>query len=111
MISRNIATTLLAGCAVAALAVNADSAFAQSDQDSAFAIEEVIVTARKRGENLQDVPATITAFTADDLDHMGVSSMRDYAKIIPNFFLVETQNSVFTFVHIRCISQILHTDP
>ena len=110
MISRNFVTTLLAGCAVAALTVNADSAYAQSSGDGAFAIEEIIVTARKRGENLQDVPATITAFTADDLDNMGVSSMRDYAKIIPNFFLVETQNSGFTFVNIRGITQMRNLD-
>lgn len=74
-------------------------------------LEEILVTARKREENLQEVPVTIAAFTEDDIDRIGVSSMRDYAKLIPNFFLVETQNQSFTFINIRGITQMRNTDP
>ncbi|MFQ5659835.1 MAG: TonB-dependent receptor [Gammaproteobacteria bacterium] len=75
------------------------------------ALEEVVVTARKRAEDIQDVPVAMTALTADDIDSVGVSSMRDYAKLVPNLFLVETQASSFTFVNIRGISQMRNTDP
>ena len=47
-------------------------------------IEEIIVTARKRGnEVLQDIPATITALTQDTLEKMGVSDFTDFAYQIP----------------------------
>ena len=74
-------------------------------------LEEIVVTARKREENLQDAPATIAAFTEDILESIGVSSMRDYAQLVPNMFMIETQNSSFTFVNIRGITQMRNTDP
>ena len=74
-------------------------------------LEEIIVTARKRDENLQDTPAVISAFTEDMLENIGVSSMRDYAQLVPNMFMIETQNSSFTFVNIRGITQMRNTDP
>ena len=36
-------------------------------------LSEIIVTAQKRAQNLQDVPAAISAFSADDLAQRGVS--------------------------------------
>ena len=41
--------------------------FAQEPAGASPAIEEVIVTARKREANIQDTPVSIQAFTADDL--------------------------------------------
>lgn len=74
-------------------------------------LEEVVVTARKRGEDMQDVPVAMSAFTSADLEAIGVSSMRDYMSQVPNVFMVETQASSFTFVNIRGISQMRNTDP
>ena len=53
----------------------------------------------------------ITAFSEAALESIGVSNMRDYAQLVPNMFMVETQNSSFTFVNIRSISQMRNTDP
>ena len=55
----------LRGLALATVAAVAlpDFALAQS-----IALEEIVVTARKREENLQDIPIAITAFSADDID-------------------------------------------
>ena len=103
---------LVPGVAIAALYTFAVGAQTSADQgDEATTIEEIVVQARKRGESLQEVPVTVSAFTADDIDAIGVSNMRDYAKLIPNFFLVETQNKSFTFVNIRGITQQRNTDP
>ena len=74
-------------------------------------LEEITVTARKREENLQDTPAVISAFTENMIESIGVSSMRDYANLVPNMFLVETQASAFTFVNIRGVTQFRNTDP
>lgn len=48
------------------------------------ALEEVIVTATKRSEKLQDVPVSVTAMTADQLSQQGVFSTADLNGAIPN---------------------------
>ncbi|RNL66766.1 TonB-dependent receptor [Zhongshania marina] len=53
-----------------------DVANAQSDI-STKVIEEVIVTAQKHSENLQDVPIAITAFSGEQLDSFGANSTQD----------------------------------
>ena len=49
------------------------------------AIEEVVVTARKRQESLQDVPVSITPFTAQDMAQRGYVGMEDIAAATPGF--------------------------
>ena len=46
-------------------------------------IEEIVVTTRKRAENLQDVPIVITAFTAQTLLNKGISDIEDLTKFTP----------------------------
>ncbi|MSO98883.1 MAG: TonB-dependent receptor [Rhodospirillaceae bacterium] len=65
------------GFAVACLATTAIVGLVQP----AFAqIEEIVVTTRKRSENLQDVPIVVTAFTAENLERKGVGSLADVLK-------------------------------
>lgn len=47
-------------------------------------IEEIVVTARKRQEALQEVPITITAFSESDLQDYGFETARDIARATPN---------------------------
>ena len=47
------------------------------------AIEEVVVTATKREESLQDVPVAVTALTEDALREVGVSNFEDYVLQLP----------------------------
>ena len=47
-------------------------------------IEEIIVTARKRTESLQDVPISVMAFSGDDIVKQGIKSLEDYARLIPS---------------------------
>ena len=46
-------------------------------------IDEITVTARKKEENLQDVPLSITAFTADNLERAGIRNLDDVAAFTP----------------------------
>ncbi len=48
------------------------------------ALEEIVVTARKREESLQDVPLSITAFSADFIEKNGIRSIDDVAKLTPS---------------------------
>ena len=47
-------------------------------------LEEITVTARKRAENLQDVPTAITAVTESQLDERGSVELIDLSKTVPN---------------------------
>ena len=47
-------------------------------------IEEVIVTATKRPESLQDVPVAVSAIQEETLDQLGVSNFEDYLIQLPN---------------------------
>jgi iron complex outermembrane recepter protein len=50
---------------------------------SAIALEEIIVTAQKRSENVQDVPIAISAFSANELSKAGVQSYNDIGMVTP----------------------------
>ena len=47
-------------------------------------LEEITVTARKRAENLQDVPQSIDVYTAKDLQNLSISRFEDYATKTPS---------------------------
>lgn len=66
-------------------------------------LEEVVVTARKRSENLQEVPISITAFTAADIESAGIQRPADFIGLIPNVTIVDASNVGDTQVSIRGI--------
>ncbi|MCB2108570.1 MAG: TonB-dependent receptor [Rhodobacteraceae bacterium] len=51
--------------------------WAQSQQAQAVGLEEIVVTARKRAESLQDIPVSVTAFTADQIERAGFLDLED----------------------------------
>ena len=65
------------------------------------ALEEVVVTARKRTENLQDVPIAISAIDETTIQRAGVERAGDYISLIPNVTIVDTANVGDTQVSIR----------
>ncbi len=84
----------LASCAAVAMmsglggaAMAAETAAAATNTDAAVSsqpVEEVIVTAQRRTENIQNVPATIQAFTGATLDKLNITTFQDILKITPN---------------------------
>lgn len=46
-------------------------------------LEEIVVTARKREESLQDVPVAVTAFSAASIESIGLNNLQDLAKFSP----------------------------
>jgi iron complex outermembrane receptor protein len=67
------------------------------------AIEEVVVTARKRDESLQEVPIAITAFTEQTIEKAGIERPADFIALMPNVTIVDTANVGDTQVSIRGI--------
>jgi iron complex outermembrane receptor protein len=100
-VSRFVSLTL----AAAAASVSGQVAFAQEADASAEALEEVVVTtARQRAENLQDVPASITAITASTLEAAAVDRAGDFIRLTPGVSLVQTAEVADAQVNIRGIN-------
>lgn len=66
----------------AALSVTLSQAAAQSNEGAV--LEQVIVTAQKRQENLQEVPLSITALGTAKLEELRVTDFADYSKFLPS---------------------------
>jgi outer membrane receptor protein involved in Fe transport len=83
----------LTAAILAALGVHAGGAYAASDDtDTAAAstsLEEVIVTAQRRSESIQDVPITIQAISGAQLAQMNVTTFDDVIKLLPNVTISE----------------------
>lgn len=74
-----------------------------AQQGGAAAIEEVVVTARKRSESLQDVPIAITAFTEQTIERAGIERPADFISLMPNVTIIDSANVGDTQVSIRGI--------
>jgi len=66
-------------------------------------IEEVVVSARKRAENLQEVPIAVTAFTEAQIESAGIQRPADFISLMPNVTMVDSANVGDTQVSIRGI--------
>jgi iron complex outermembrane receptor protein len=80
-------------------AVRVQEAAPQRPISSNRMIEEIVVTAQKREESLQDIPLSVSAFSADKLEAMGVQTIQDLPNITPG--LTITNDAGFTEVFLR----------
>ena len=72
--------SLHVGLAVSAILSSA----AMAQQGSAFALEEVLVTAQKRSESMQDVPISVQAFSANAIERLGANTLSDLGTAAPS---------------------------
>jgi len=91
-----LTTALLASSMLTAVAAHA--------QDTGtIALEEVVVTAQKRSENLQDVPVSIQALGEAKLEQLQVSNFTDYVKYLPSVSF-QTTSPGFSNVYFRGVA-------
>lgn len=111
MMRRNIHTHFTVAAVVAAIVFMDAAAVlnpAHAQGRSAALIEEIVVTARKREENLQDAPIAVSAFTGEALDFRGVTEIDRLDQFVPNLVLNESptySNVTNAAVYIRGIGQ------
>ena len=80
------ATTAVAASIFAGVFAGTAHAAAAADAPAATTtIEELVVTAEKREQNLQDVPVAISAFTNKQRDLVGINSIQDFTNFTPGF--------------------------
>jgi iron complex outermembrane receptor protein len=89
--------------AVTAIACAAPEVYAQN-------LEEVVVSARKRNETLEDAPISVKAFTESEIRSAGISTPQDFVDLTPNVTLVQTQNAGNSFLNIRGVSQARNSE-
>jgi iron complex outermembrane receptor protein len=64
----------------------ADSAANAADSNGGAVLEEIVVTATKRTERLLDVPLSVSAITADEIQARGFTQFSDYINSIPGVY-------------------------
>lgn len=120
-VARNRAQVALAALAWAltasssALGQSADPSAGASGTAAEDSLEEIVVTARKVQENLQDVPISITAFTGEDLVRQNATALYDVQRGTPGLY-IRTTSSTPTTLSIALRGQFqgsssLNTDP
>lgn len=65
------------------------AAAAESSDTSSLALEEVVVSATRRTENVRDIPQSITAIDGEYLQQAGVRGLQDYIASVPSLSAVE----------------------
>lgn len=87
LLRSNASSMLVAlGCATLPLT----QAMAEAKHESGFSLEEIVVTAQKREQNLQDTPIAVTAFGQTDLENKGIDDIADIADFTPNLMFDKT---------------------
>lgn len=99
--NRVVSATLLAGVSMAGFVA---PAYAQDADEGSGGLEEIVVTANKREENLQQAPLAISAVSSEQLELRGLSEVKDLSAIAPNVSIVGgTTNATAAVVSIRGI--------
>ncbi len=98
----------LGASGVAALVVGtlfwmAGPANAQQSASAQAMLEEVVVTARRREESLQDLPLSVAAITADAMQAQGIYDIMDITDHVPNVNFTNTGRRGVTALYIRGI--------
>jgi len=72
-------------------------------QAEKLTLEEVVVTAQKRTESMQDVPVSVSALTGDDLSNTGFRDVGDIAAQVPSLMVTTNASPLNTSFRIRRI--------
>ena len=103
--------TIATGDGATPVAAQAAAAAPDDTRPKSRMIEEVVVTAQKREENLQDVPISVNAFTAGTLDAKGVAGIDSLPNVTPG--LTINNMAGFSVMYLRGVGTdaFLMADP
>ena len=96
---------LVASATIAASTASAQSTEVTQDK-SVGVIPQVIVTAQKREQDLQDVPITVTAVGSQLLQDSGVRDIKDLTLLTPGLIVTSTSNEASTTARVRGIGTV-----
>lgn len=64
--------------------------------NEAFSLEEIVVTAQKRAQNLQEVPISVSVVSGDDISDLGITELDQLGTYIPNVNIETSHNPGIT---------------
>ena len=102
---KQVTNTLVAAAVGIAVASAGNHAVAQNASEAA-GLEEIVVTARKRVESIQEAPLTIQAFTGDQIEERGAESLADLSKFAPGLTMNLGVNRAASDFSIRGMAQV-----
>jgi iron complex outermembrane receptor protein len=99
---------LMATSALTLAALAIDPAFAQETPaaDDTGGYGEIIVTAQKREENLQKVPAAVSVVSAEQLDQRGVVNLTSLQQLVPSLNFKDSATTLDSSVFLRGVGTI-----
>lgn len=100
----NLLRTTVSAAVVGAVAFG--FAGAASAQDGPTSIDDIIVTAQKREQNLQDVPIVVTSLSAETLQDAGVRDIKDLQILTPGMTVTSTSSEASTTARIRGVGTV-----
>lgn len=80
---RVFSTLAGAGLVVFASAATAQTGSAPGASNSALELEEIVVTARRKDESIQDVPTSINAVSGEEISKLNITKFEDVASVVP----------------------------
>ena len=104
---RYVRCALYGAVAIAGVGAPAGNVLAQQpDASDGPALEEVVVTAQRREQRIQDVPISVTALSQEQMDAQGVRSVDDVARLTPGitFQRADARNGAMSTISIRGIA-------
>ena len=92
--------SFLAGCFLAAGFVTAQfmNPVCAQQADDTYELEEIIVTAARREQNIQDISGVVQSFTAEELQRDGVSSFQDLQISVPGLNISNQEGNLDIFI-------------
>jgi len=99
-------TKRLLWMASAAMIAGSGQAWAQAapqPADQAVALDAIVVTAQKREQNLQDVPAAVSAVSGEQLEARNVAQVADIVRVSPSLTVTENTNATGNSINLRGI--------
>lgn len=111
--NKTLSPNKVISCSLLAVAVSAAiSPLASANEStSGYAMDEVIVTAQRRSESVQDVPIAITAVSGDSIEQMGMGNPIDVFAQAPNVTSqLPTGGTGFPIFNIRGVTMVDFTD-
>ena len=112
---KSLMSVVLAGASVFAISSAASAAVAQPASAPAAApaeetsLGEIVVTARRRSESLQEVPQTVNAVTADTLQKLNIRQFADIQAVAPGLSLAQSKSGFQNTAALRGVSYDVNT--
>lgn len=88
---------------------DAAAAVARTEEAEATGSSEIVVTARRRAESLQDVPQTVNAVTSEQIEKLRLTTFSDIQSIVPGLTLLSASNGFSNTASMRGASFTVET--